>query len=232
MRMLLRSEPESRKGWGMLIHQLLDLGPDLQPWEYQEDGTVLDQIMDIAESPFESREVGEEWLAILADYGLDIDEYLRTELARHHRGSQPISMRHSGRVMSLLVDGIWHNRYRYLIFSDKAPRISWDWYVDSRGHASQALYEFRNLGPVNEEPGRDYDDPDAVFNWPYFYPRWESCRKRLKWYTTSEASRGSMRALIEYYEKRFERRWLKKVKKWRKAHGIGESPRLPGAWID
>jgi hypothetical protein len=232
MRMLLGSDPESRNGWRKLIHQLLELGPDLQPWEEQEDGTILDPIMDIANSPFESHEVGEEWLAILADHGIDIDEHLRTELTYYQRESLPISMTHSGRVTAFMVNGHWYDRYRYLIFSDKTPRISWDWYIDSAGHASQALYEFRNLGPVKHNPGRDYDTPDAMCNWPYFYPRWESCRRTLYWHTASEASKGSMRVLIGYYEKRFERRWVKKVKKWRKVHGIGDNPGLPGAWID
>jgi hypothetical protein len=227
LRMLRKSDPEFRDGWKQLIHRLLDLGPGLHESYLFEGGTLLDQIMDIAESPFESREVGEEWLTILESYGLDIEDYLRTERLYQYDGSTPLPTEHMWPYN--IVDD---EPKRYMIFSEYSPRISWDWYVDPEGHAFEALHEFRNLGHMRQVPGDDYRFPERMLNWPYVYPRWQSLNRVVHWRTDTEEVRCSLRTLITIFENRFERRWLKKVKRLRRAQGFGKSPRVPGAWID
>jgi hypothetical protein len=227
MRMLLKSTPEFRYNWKQLMHQLLALGSNLHSSRMLESGTMLDEIMDIAESPFESEDVGEEWLDILESSGLDIENYLRTEQLYQHDGSTPLITPHLG--ISSSLDSF---RDRYMIFSESSPRISWDWHIDPEGHASEVLYEFRNLGPMSPAPIYDYRYPERMFNWPYFYPRWQHHQLALKWYTTSEEMRSFCRTLIKIFDDRFERRWLKKVEKLRRAQGIGKGPKVPGAWVD
>jgi hypothetical protein len=119
-------------------------------------------------------------------------------------------------------------RLRYLVFSEHIPRVSWDWYIDPKGPAFQVLYEFRNLGPSIHGPRKDYNSPDAMSHWPYFYPRWQSCRS-ISYPRSAKAMRSSF---IKLFENRFERRWLKKMKKLERAHGIRKSPKIPGSWID
>lgn len=223
MRMLWKSTPEFRCNWEQLIHQLLALGPDLHSFPMVENGTMLDQIMDIAESPFESEDVGEEWLAILESSGLDIENYLRTERLYQYDGSTPLITLHLG-----TSDNFYCCRGRYTIFSESSPRVSWDWYIDPEGHVSEVLHEFRNLGPMGQDLSYDYEYPERMFNWPYRYPRWQYLQPALKWSTTSEETR----TLIKIFDDRFERRWLKKVEKLRRAQGIGKGPKVPGAWVD
>jgi DNA segregation ATPase FtsK/SpoIIIE-like protein len=167
--------------------------------------------------------MGNEWLAVLEDFGVDVRNYLRTEyLQQPERGSVSI-------LLSFFHYGI---ASRYIIFSENSPRISWDWYIDPEGHASKVLHEFRNLGPVRHLPRKDHELPDEMFNWPYFYSRLDRCYSALWWCTRTEEESSSMRSIIKILENRFERRWLKKAKKLRRAQGIREFPKVPGAWID
>jgi hypothetical protein len=227
VRMLRKSTPEFRYNWKQLIHQLLPLGSNLHSPRLLEGETMLDQIMDTAESPFESEDVGEEWLAILESSGLDIENYLRTERLYQYDGSTPLITPHLRSSSSLDCF-----RDRYTIFSESSPRISWDWYIDPEGHASEVLHEFRNLGPMEQDLSYDYEYPERMFNWPYRYPRWQYLQPALKWCTTSEETRSFYRTLIKIFDDRFERRWLKKVEKLRRAQGIGKGPKVPGAWVD
>lgn len=223
VRMLHNSESELRYGWKVLIGRLLALGPKLHdPYELGQ-GTVLDQILDIAESPFESQELGEEWLTTLESLGRDVGEYLQTERL-HQEAWEPVPKLASYYWRDIAEDF----RCRYIIWSETRPRISWDWYIDPEGLAFEVLYEFRHMGPTRHDPGKEYDYPEGMFNWPYFYPRWESCRFQSRQGITKEIRNS----LPKVFEHRFERRWLKKIWKLRRAHGIGKSPKLPGAWID
>jgi hypothetical protein len=227
MRMLHKSEPEARNGWEKTIHHLLDLGPNLHVNRMVVGGTILDQIMDIVQSSFESQEVCEEWLLVLESFGLDIEEYLKTERLYQYEGSVAKTVPHMG---SFLIMN--EHRYRYTIFSKHSPRVSWDWAIDPEGHAAEVSHEFRNLGPVSHEPFRDYQYPEMMFNWPYFYPKWQSLRRAFNHYTNTQEVRSSCRISIAVFEKRFERRWVKRAEKLQRAQGIKKGPRVPGAWID
>jgi hypothetical protein len=220
--MLLKSEAEFRNSWKELIRQLLNLGPDLHTSRILEGGTILDEIMDVADSPFESYGLGGEWLAILESSSIDIGKYLRTERDYHYDETSPLTTPH---MKANMADGY---RYRYMVFSENTPRISWDWYIDPEGHAFEVLHEFRNMGPISHLPKQDFQLPERMFNWPYFYPRWQSFRSALR----AEEMRSPCKTLIKIFDNRFERRWLKKVRKLRRVQGIGENPKVPGAWID
>ena len=227
MRMLHKSDPEARNGWEETMHHLLDLGPNLHVNLMVEGSTILDQIMDIAQSPFESQEVCEEWLLVLGSFGLDIEEYLQTERLYQYEGSVPILSPHLW-SSHFTDDGL----YRYTIFSKDSPRVSWDWAFDPEGHATEVIHEFRNLGPMSHEPFEDYQNPEKMFNWPYFYPKWQSFRGAFYHYMSTEEVRSSCKIYIAVFEKRFERRWLKRGGKLQRAQGIKKGPRVPGAWID
>jgi hypothetical protein len=229
MRMFYKSEPKFRDAWRESIHRLLALGTNLHLSYEGGGGTVLDQILDLVEYPFESRELGESWLSILEDFGLDVREYLKTErLYQNEWKSIPILLPN---LSSDIVQKCDIPR-RFIIFSNDYPRISWDWYIDPEGHAFEVLQEFSNLGPMKHEPTDDYRYPEIMFNWPYFYARWDNLPGAVPWWTNTEPKRSSLRNPMKVFENRFERRWLKKMKKLRKAQGIGETLKIPGAWID
>jgi hypothetical protein len=231
MRMLHKSDPEARSGWEKTIHHLLDLEPNLHVNGMVERGTILDQIMDIAQSPFESQEVCEKWLLVLESFDLDIEEYLQTERLYQYEGSVPILAPHFG-GFRITDDTPYDTPYRYTIFSKHSPRLSWDWSIDPEGHAAELIHEFRNLGPMYHEPFRDYQYPEMMFNWPYVYPKWQNLRRAFNYYTNSDEVRSSCMISISVFEKRFERRWLKRAEKLQRAQGIRKGPRVPGGWID
>jgi len=229
MRMFHKSKPEFRDAWRESIYRLLALGTDLHDSYEWGGGTVLDQILDLVECPFESRELGENWLSILEDFGVDVREYLKLErLHQRELKSIPILLPH----LNFYDVQECNNPRRFIIFSTDYPRISWDWHIDPEGHAFEVLQEFRNLGPMYHEPRQDYESPGRMANWPYFYARWENLPRAVHWWTNTEEMRSSLRTLIKVFENRFERRWLKKMKKLQKAQGIGETLKIPGAWID
>jgi hypothetical protein len=228
MRMFYKSEPEFRDAWRESIHRLLALGTDLHDSYEWGGGTVLDQILDLVECPFESRELGENWLSILEDFGLEVREYLKLErLHQREWKSIPILLPH----LNFYDVQECNNPRRFIIFSNDYPRISWDWYIDPEGPAFEVLQEFRNLGPMYHEPTRDYESPGRMANWPYFYARWENRPRTMHWRKITEEM-SQLMTLIKVFENRFERRWLKKMKKLRNAQGIGEKLKMPGAWID
>ncbi len=223
MRMWYNSGPEFRDGWSKLVHRLLAFVPDLHKYSVSiARQTMLYQILDIADCPVESGELGEGWLGILEDFGIDIGEYLRTERVAQHEESSPILTPKYDRYTK-------SSRYSYIIFSESSPRVSLDWYIDPEGHASEVLHEFRNLGPSSHNPSQDYKFPERIVNWPHFYPRWESCHDALSWGWITE---DTVNSLSKLFQNRFERRWLKKAQKLDRAQGIGKIPRVPGAWID
>jgi len=227
MKMFHYAEPNARNRWKELIHGLLSLSPDLHKCYDWGGGTVLGQILNIAKSSFESRELGEEWLAILEDFGIDVAEYLRTErLCQYKWGHVPMLI---PPWSASIEDGPdYKQRYQHIIFSENIPRISWDWYNHPGRPASEVLHEFRNFGPGSHEFQQDYQWPEAMFNWPYFYPQWHAC-----FYVSSEIlSHETKNSLVKLYDARFERRWLKKIQIFQKRLGFGKSSKVPGAWID
>ncbi len=134
MRMLHNSEREACNGWKETIHHLLDLGPNLRARLNGYGGTILDQIMDIAQSPFESKEVCEKWLLVLESFGLDIEEHLQTKRSYQYEGSVPILLPHMGNFSLRMVTVIDTRSFRntaqghpgigQLILKDTLPKYS------------------------------------------------------------------------------------------------------------
>ncbi|KAE9363197.1 hypothetical protein N431DRAFT_524055 [Stipitochalara longipes BDJ] len=230
MRMLHKSEPEFSEACKEIIHRLLALEPDLHNYYVSAGGTLLGEILDIAESPFESGKVGEQWLGILEDFGHDIKEYLQVELLEQEEwNSIAILISQWTAEPDVAADG---TPRRYIIFSEENPRVSWDWYIDSEGHAFEALYEFRNLGRFTHVPIQDYNRPGESFNWPYFYPQWQNLPFAITRRHNTEAMKSSLRIRIAILKNRHEHRWIKRANKLERAQGIKRGPKVPGAWID
>lgn len=232
MRMWHESGPDIRDGWEKLVHRLLALGPDLHkrgtPGVTWPGSTVLHQVLSIAKYPFESGELGEQWLRILESFGIDIEKYLRSECAAWD-DSSPLILD----CPTLFPFHVAYDRCAYIIFSESSPRLSWDWYIDPESHAVEVLHEFKDLGPSSYDTRQDYQFPEAMVNWPYFYPGWVwVCYKSEFRYVLTEDEMNKMKSLSTLFEKRFERRRLKKAQKLYNAQGIGKCKRIPGAWID
>jgi hypothetical protein len=183
--------------------------------------TFLDAVMDLADSPFESADLGSEWLGLLEEAGIDVAEYLRTERVIHFDGLDALpKIRLSGR----------HLRERALIISEEGGRmgVSTDWAMDPRSQAFEALHEFRHFGPMHHSKRSDCWEPDVLYNWPYFYPRWHS-------YVDS-VDLGPMeierRKMADVTVQRYDRRWKRKIVAYMKPRGMNKVPKVPGAWID
>lgn len=235
--MLHNSELVVREDWTNWIHQLLDLGFDLHsPSGLLSRRPVLDHIMDIADSSFESMEIGEEWLDTLEGYGFDVGDYIQTEYLQHHKGSRGLPIWHMGQ--GWLDDRIDDDdnrgfRSRVTIFSENTPsRVSWDWYIDPKSHAFEVLYEFRHLGPSYHNFCHRSNLPGAAINWPFSYPCWRTHRVSLNWGRYVGDKMRSIQTFLKNFENRFERRWLKKIQKLERAQGFGKRPKVPGGWID
>jgi hypothetical protein len=208
--------------WKSIILRLIRLGSNLQRGS-RKGFTILDDLMNDADTPFESQSLGLAWLDILTEMRLDVVEYLRTEYCFHFDPSKSLPM----------LEEDFHRTYphaRRLVVSEETPSISWDWFIDANGKAFEVLEEFKNFGPgaVN-----DIDwfglFPGSLVTWPFFYPRWDFSGTRARfrsWF-------GNSAAIVQLAEDRFERRWQKKAMKLARAQGVLQrGPKVPGAWID
>jgi hypothetical protein len=204
--------------WKSIILCLIRLGSNLQRGS-RKGITILDDLMNGADTPFESRSLGLAWLDILTEMRLDVVEYLRTEHCFHFDPSKSLP----------ILDACWRidNRDRRLVISEETPSISWDWFIDANGKAFEVLEEFKNFGPgVVDENAYC---PGSLDNWPFFYPRWDFYGTRARFRSWDENSA----AITQLAEDRFERRWRKKAMKLARAQGLLQrGPKVPGAWID
>ncbi|KAH8745426.1 hypothetical protein F5882DRAFT_387549 [Hyaloscypha sp. PMI_1271] len=218
--MIFCSSSDSIAGWRTAIRRLIALGADLHE-SFGVKYTFLDAVMDLADSPFESADLDSEWLGLLEEAGIDVAEYLRTERVIHFDGLGALpKIRMSGR----------HLRERALIISEEGERmgVSTDWAMDPRSQAFEALHEFRHFGPMHHSKRSDCWEPDVLYNWPYFYPRWHS-------YVDS-VDLGPMeierRKMADVTVQRYDRRWKRKIVGYMKPRGMNKVPKVPGAWID
>jgi hypothetical protein len=200
--------------WKSFISHLIRLGSNLQRGS-KEGITILDDLINGADTPFESQSLGLAWLDILTEMRLDVAEYLRTEYCFHFDPSKSLP----------ILDGDRRTDYRArrLVVSEETPAISWDWFIDANGKAFEVLEEFKNFGPGAVDDMDWYHGCLRLRNWPFFYPRWAHDES---WYESSTA-------IAQLAKDRFERRWHKKAMKLARAQGILQrGPKVPGAWID
>jgi hypothetical protein len=207
--------------WKSTILHLIRLGSNLQRGSI-EGITILDDLMNGAHTPFESKSLGLAWLDILTELRLDVVEYLRTEYYFHVDPSKSLPMLEGKKSTDF--------RARRLVVSEETPAISWDWFIDSNGKAFEVLEEFKNFGPsVVDDISWLVGDHILLCNWPFLYPRW-----------AFDMTDGTFRSwdkiiaeLAQLAEDRFERRWHKKAMKLARAQGLLQrGPKVPGAWID
>lgn len=207
--------------WKSIIFDLIHLGSNLQ--RGSENGTtILDNLMNEVDTPFESKSLGLAWLDILTELRLDVVGYLRTEYCFHFDPSKSFP----------ILDADWRTdfRARRLVVSEETPAISWDWFIDANGKAFEVLEEFKNFGPgAVDDMAYFLRGPESLANWPFFYPRWDYYVTEAKFASWDE----DVATNAQLAEDRFERRWQKKAMKLARAQGILQrGPKVPGAWID
>jgi hypothetical protein len=218
IRMLWKSEFTLSDHWKEVIQHLIALGADLQKSSF-EGGTMLDDIMSIVDGPFDSLYLGNAWLDTLRRCDMDVVEYLRNERIYHSIDSRPLPMLYP----------YWrYDHERFLIILDEIPKISWEWFIDLEGRAFDVLEEFKNFGPASHDIFSDYYCPEDIKNWPFIYPGWQYCAKKVE----DGYAYDKQRRIFGLFEDRFERRQRKKAMKLVRAQGIRRGPKIPGAWID
>lgn len=195
------SDIDLRRGWKSAIKTLVVMGAHL----FGGCPSLLDDIVLLAQNPFDSVELGTEWLDILRDAGVDIVQYLRMEfeMHKHNPDIRPAYTRPHDTLC----------KKRQVITSNGTTRVSWDWFIDPKARAYELLNEFKCVDWFNDS-----------FN---------GCRKPLfeikypKWLEYEEAVEAQRLA-----EARFARRQRKKAWKLARAQGFRKGPKVPGAWID
>ena len=219
LRMLWVSNPTDRELWKQAIQHVLSLGLDLHTtYHYRDENivTLLDDVLNIADQPSESHWLGQKWLEILSESGIDVVEYLGVE-SEIHFNSLPmmVKQRHYG------------GRDRQLIISKKPPTVSWEWYIDPAGQALDVLQEFKNFGIGSQHMEWWLDDSR---DWPFFYPGWKYDAQRLR---AGWSVSGNDQSRLRTFQNRCERREQKKARKLAREQGLLQrGPKVPGAWID
>jgi hypothetical protein len=217
LRMLRVSDPADQKQWKQAIQHVLSLGLDLHTtYHYRDDTivTLLDEVLNIADQPFESHWLGQEWLEILSESGIDVVEYLGVESEIHFNSSQTLPMMHRGHYTS--------SRERYLLISKKPPAVSWEWYIEPTGRACDVLKEFKDFGTGLQHIMWANNSKD----WPFFYSKWQQAFQRRRFDSDEES-------YLRIFNNRCDRREQKKARKLAREQGLLQrGPKVPGAWID
>jgi hypothetical protein len=218
----VRSSPNLRYQWKPIIRHLISLEADLHQGYFKDKQiTILDNLMNALDGPFESRSVGQAWLDVLTESWKDVVKYLRTEYQLHFDPSTALPMNHDDLKFIL-------NRRRYLIISLEMPSVSWDWFIDSEGQAYDVLEEFKNFGIFHSPLGSRLEK--ANLHWPMAYSRWQWFADMLPWRRFLHPDNT---ILVHRANVRFKRRCERKAVKLAKAQGIfHKGPKMPGAWID
>jgi hypothetical protein len=214
--MLWEANPAESEIWKQAIQYVLGLDLDLHTTYHYSDNvvTLLDDVVNIADQPFESHRLGQKWLEILSEFGIDVVEYLGVESEIHFNSSQTSPMMLGRHSVS--------NRERYLIISKRPPTISWEWYIDPAGRAFDVLQEFKYFGiRYHDSRFSNYD-----VDWPFFYPKWQQAFERRQLGSDEEPC-------LRIFNNRCERREQKKARNLAREQGLLQrGPKVPGAWID
>ena len=202
-RMRNSSDFESRRGWRSAIQSFIAMGADVHAFDERKQ-SLLDEIVLLADDSFDSSEVGAEWLDILREAGVDVAQYLRTELTIHENISHMFCLEPPSGTLC---------KKRLIISNDATTGVSWDWLIDSKAHAYEVLNEFKYL-----EWGDSVDyiyGPIPVLKMP------PVCRSYEQ---VVEARRLA--------ETRFERRQRKNASTIARAQSIQKGPKVPGGWVE
>lgn len=220
-----------------LIHEEVDIHGQVrrlrsEPWYHDGPlptprvlGTPLDELFGHTKTPFEARTVGNSWLRILASEGFDILAYLEEEIALH-------TAQHLSTWATYL-------HRRVLIFQlGENPGVWWDWQLEPESGAILVREAYKSLNLTNEEDNlanyyRTYtNDTPQQDTWPWGYPDWFWA----PWYsaTMPESEQNNPMLVVDRrrhlaYD-RATRRMEKKASKKRRALGMKNASKMPGAW--
>ncbi|KAE8449372.1 hypothetical protein EG329_008273 [Mollisiaceae sp. DMI_Dod_QoI] len=207
--------------WTEIIRHLIHLGANIGKHTNEAIHSLLDEVMNFAETPFESAYIGDIWLDILSYSKVDVAQYLREE------GLGPPNR---CRLLTLKIWGA--DRKRVIVVGEgERPTITWDWFIDPEGEAFEVAQEFRYFGRREDHwfgwgwMGSEFGE---FINWPYIYPLWQyyDYGSQNGYYCEEEEK------YLDRFEARFKHRQQKKAMKLAKAQGIKKTRTIPGAWID
>lgn len=131
--MMLKEGYHNYQGWKDIIRHLIGVGANvvstISHW------TMLNSIIDLGETIFESSDLGTRWLDILSYSIVDVDEYLRKEgLGLPNRSKFLPSFERWNGAMKIQV-------------LEEGGHLSCDWFVEPDAEALAAIHEFGYFGP-------------------------------------------------------------------------------------
>ena len=242
-RMLERSNMAPGENWERLMARIMRMRYNLYK---AHDRSLLDFLFAWSENPDRSKLLSDKWLHVLSSSGVDVRDYLETEI-KLHPGTPPLTeavrMGH-GRCLRQLIFNLKEN-----------PSVYWDWWVDSIEPASLVCIEFKDISydliddfmtPSGSWDTVGFRSSDHWINgcpyWPFTCPvYWSACDgagggekplvKKVRIYYGFEDEMPREKS-AEQITERFERRMRKKAAKQRKAMGFGKNPKIPGGWIE
>ena len=223
MRMLWNSHPTDRDhdSWKQVTRRLISLVADPLNYSrrrgFDQGYTLLAEILNLVERPFESISIGRLFLDILSDLKLDVVAYLEAESKRHFDPTKSLPMLRENLNTEF--------RERYLVISKAPPSVSWEWFKDPKGSAFELLDEFKNFGL-----GCRYLYSAKNDSWPFFY----SDYYKSTWHLSHGGTISPKQSLaLRLREERFQRRQHKKGMKGAKSQQIlHPGLKVPGSWID
>lgn len=209
------------QGWMNIGSHLISLKATIQGIKsgYGKPHSLIEIAVNSTVHPSESQAVGVRLLDMLRASNVDLVGFLKAERRSHLEGSWLPNV-----PFVKTIDA----GKRRLHISDTEPfSLSWDWWIDREGHAFEALNEFRHFEQFTHSFSYDYYR-GPLSNWPYIYPTWHfffMCSQHLH---PNKYDKG----VASLFQRRFERRWKKKITKQAKINGTWRKPKMPGTWID
>ncbi|KAL3472535.1 hypothetical protein BJX99DRAFT_235317 [Aspergillus californicus] len=208
--------------WKPILGRLVRMGADIHHLSSNEysvnldwhaPGTPLNRLLDWFHDALESKYFLDEWLAILADAGRNVEQYVMNESEiRAKCGIPVVYVSHGPRFHP-----------RRFMFSTNPPAIWFEWWIDPLSSAVEVLEEYKNLGPLQSFDDGD-DELEGNGYWPCSLEWWEQFVGPLD---PDFEVKSRRKALVD---ERFRRRERRKEAKYYKALGFRDRRRMPGAW--
>ena len=227
----LRAYARDPSSWESVLRALVRRGADLHapvrrsrqdmkeiryPCLMAEYGTPLDELFTFNRDCSAARIVANGWLRILTTEGHSASLYLKKEWTLRARD---MHFTHPS------TSSVGYDSPRKLFFKlGDRPSVHWDWWIDPASSTSLLRQEFKCL--VTTSPDWLMISQLWKESWPFVYPKWSKLHQgyaRGSWYLRCIE-------LLEFANKRAERRNEKKAVKAARAQGFGTPRRIPGAW--
>jgi hypothetical protein len=178
---------------------------------------LIEAALILGENVFDAQIIGSRLLEMLDASHVDLAEYLAAERQHHLEGSLAPDIAMLKRKAEAIE----------LRICEQQPfSLSWDWWVDPKGLAFEALHEFRHFGLGQHDLWGNYWRPEEMMNWPFIYPgRTAPIQKLPGRYV------GKAEAVLQHFQQRSDHRWRKKMIKQARINGTYKKSKMPGAWI-